>query len=156
MKLRRHALENKVPAVRFDARHTGIDQKEAMLLEDSSFRGLSPTVEVAEGARVILIHTLCVEHNLLNGTQGLSSLLSTIQFKVLHTRMNLCGCLVLSSLTFHNMLDLPTMTPTSSQIVQRGYPSSREKCLKRMMQASHAFNSPLFSVGLSRHGKLKA
>ena len=70
MKLRRHALENNVPVARFDASHTGIDQSDGMQLEDIHFRGLCPTMEICEGARIILIHNLSVEHGLLNGTQG--------------------------------------------------------------------------------------
>ena len=70
MRLRRHARENKIPIAKFDALHVGIDQDQGLSLDEQFFRGLPAAVEIAEGALIILLHNLAVEHGLLNGTQG--------------------------------------------------------------------------------------
>ena len=54
-----------------DAEHEGIAQSEGMKLPEDRFNGLTSVLEVAEGARVILIHNLAVEYGLMNGTQGI-------------------------------------------------------------------------------------
>ena len=48
----------------------GVSQDAVQKLEDSDFRGLPMTLELAVGARVILFHNLCVLHGLMNGTAG--------------------------------------------------------------------------------------
>ena len=41
-----------------------------MKLSEETFEGLAATLELSEHARVILTHNLCVQHGLMNGTQG--------------------------------------------------------------------------------------
>ena len=70
MKLRRHAKEKEVPVVQFLATHEGIDEPTAGLIDESFFNGLATSLELAEDARVLLIHNLMPEQGLMNGTQG--------------------------------------------------------------------------------------
>ena len=56
--------------IRFAARHEGMSDREAAELTPDEFNGLMPELELCEGARVLLLHNLAVEHGLMNGTQG--------------------------------------------------------------------------------------
>ena len=70
--LRQMAVKTNVPVIRFDAWHDGVtEQKQGMELPEERFNGLAAQLEVAEGARVILILNLAVEYGLMNGTQGI-------------------------------------------------------------------------------------
>ena len=70
MKLRTLASETGVSVARFVSIHTGVDQNSGLRLDAMLFRGLPPDLELAEGALVILISNLAVEHGLMNGTRG--------------------------------------------------------------------------------------
>ena len=70
MLVRSLARENKTPVVAIDAVHEGIPQAEGAKLDDAVFNGLAKRLELAEEARVLVIHNLKVEHGLMNGTQG--------------------------------------------------------------------------------------
>ena len=65
------AHAKKIPIVRIDAQHEGIDQSDGMAMPEETFNGLLAALEVAEEARVILTSNLAVEHGLMNGTQGI-------------------------------------------------------------------------------------
>ena len=41
-----------------------------MDIGEEQFSGLAPTLELSEGALVIVTHNLSVDHGLMNGTQG--------------------------------------------------------------------------------------
>ena len=69
--LRQMAHAKKIPIVRIDAQHEGIDQSDGMAMPEETFNGLLAALEVAEEARVILTSNLGVEHGLMNGTQGI-------------------------------------------------------------------------------------
>ena len=68
--LRGMARRDGVPIVRIAAQHDGIAQDKGMKLPEERFSGLPSELELAEEARVILIHNLAVEHGLMNGTRG--------------------------------------------------------------------------------------
>ena len=70
-KLLRHARERKVPVVRFDAQHEGVEHADGMNIGEEQFGGLASTLELSEGARVIITNNLAVDHGLMNGTQGI-------------------------------------------------------------------------------------
>ena len=59
IRLRAFAHETKTKVTRFNSIHVGVSQEAGQKLEDSDFRGLPVTLELAVGARVILFHT-CV------------------------------------------------------------------------------------------------
>ena len=70
MKLRRLARESQSSVAKFVAVHGGIDQREGLRLDAAVFNGLPADLEVAEGALVLIILNLAVEHGLMNGTHG--------------------------------------------------------------------------------------
>ena len=47
--------------MRIEAEHVGVDQAEGIAMDDTEFSGLPAYLELAEGARVILIAKLAVE-----------------------------------------------------------------------------------------------
>ena len=70
MCLRKLAVANKKPVMTIEAQHEGIAQTEGLKIDSERFNELGAVLEVAEEARVILIHNLHVAHGLMNGTQG--------------------------------------------------------------------------------------
>ena len=60
----------KIPVVQIQAEHQGVCQDEGLSLDDETFNQLPALLEVAEEARIILLHNLHVAHGLMNGTQG--------------------------------------------------------------------------------------
>ena len=70
LRIRALARETHTAVARFDAKHTGVPHAEGMSMDENMFRGLTNTLELAEGARAILTHNLAVEQGLMNGTQG--------------------------------------------------------------------------------------
>ena len=68
--LRQLVRQRKSYIVRIDAEHVGVDQAEGIAMDDADFSGLAANLELAEGARVILIANLAVEQGLMNGTIG--------------------------------------------------------------------------------------
>ena len=71
MHLRAMAHKEKLPVIRITAEHIGCTEEEGRKMDEEKFNGLPLDCELAEGARVILIHNLAVEHGLMNGTQGI-------------------------------------------------------------------------------------
>ena len=70
MCLRKLAAERKVPVMTIVAQHEGIDQRQGLAVDSEHFNQLEGVIEVAEEARVILIHNLHVAYGMMNGTQG--------------------------------------------------------------------------------------
>ena len=71
MKLRRLAQETNTSVARFVAVHEGIPHSDGLRLDAAVFSGLPADLELAEGALVIIILNLAVEHGLMNGTHGI-------------------------------------------------------------------------------------
>ena len=55
---------------RFSAEHEGISEEAGGKLEESHFRGLPPSMEVAKHARVLLIFNKALDYGLMNGSFG--------------------------------------------------------------------------------------
>ena len=53
-----------------EAQHDGISQSEGLKIDSEHFNELEAVIEVAEEARIILVHNLHVAYGLMNGTQG--------------------------------------------------------------------------------------
>ena len=64
------AKESGDPVASLSACHDGIDQDEGLSYADEVFAGLPATLELCEGAPVILTHNLWVSAGLINGTRG--------------------------------------------------------------------------------------
>ena len=70
MQVRSLAKSNKRPVIAVDAQHSGISQEQGLELDAERFNQLQSTIEVADEARVLLVHNLHVAYGLMNGTQG--------------------------------------------------------------------------------------
>ena len=70
MQVRSLSKMNKRPVISIEAQHEGICQEKGLKLDEETFNQLQPCIEVADEARVLLIHNLHVAYGLMNGTQG--------------------------------------------------------------------------------------
>ena len=70
MQLRKLAADKRAPVMKIVAQHEGVDQREGLEIDAERFNQLEAVIEVAEEARIILVHNLHVAYGLMNGTQG--------------------------------------------------------------------------------------